>query len=98
MNDPIIDSLRAALSARPEDTALRLAVARRLLAAGDLPSAMAEAATALQHDPGCEEARDFMLSAVSASGPAAAPTPAPPEPPAPDAPNAAAPPAATKPA
>jgi len=106
MNDPIIDSLRAALSARPEDTALRLAVARRLLAAGDLPSAMAEAATVLQHDPGCEEARDFMLSAVSASGPAAAPSsaappapaPAQPEPPAPDASDAAAPPAATKPA
>ena len=87
MNDPILDSLRAALSARPEDTALRLAVARRLLEAGDLPAAMAEAATVLQHDPGCEEARDFMLSAVSASRPAAAAPP-----------PAAAPPEAAKPA
>ena len=108
MNDPILDSLRAALSARPEDTALRLAVARRLLEAGDLPAAMAEAATVLQQDPGCEEARDFMLSAVSAPRPASASAPAPapapasvqPEPTAPDqpddsaAPSAAAPPAA----
>jgi AAA+ superfamily predicted ATPase len=105
VHDPILDSLRAALSARPEDTALRLAVARRLLAAGDLPAAMAEAAAVLQQDPGCEEARDFMLSAVSAPRPAPVPAPAPapgppePAPPgadqpdAPAAPSAAAPPA-----
>ncbi|MGH3252905.1 MAG: ATP-binding protein [Trebonia sp.] len=79
MTDPILDSLRIALAARPEDTALRLALARRLLAAGDLPAAMAEAATALQQDPGCEEARDFMLSAVSAPRPAIADLPAAPE-------------------
>ena len=97
MNDPILDSLRAALAARPEDTALRLAVARRLLEAGDLPAAMAEAAAVLQQDPGCEEARDFMLSAVSAPRAAPArPEPAPPaadQPGAPAAASAAAPPA-----
>jgi AAA+ superfamily predicted ATPase len=76
MTDPILDSLRIALSARPQDTALRVALARRLLESGDLPAAMAEAATALQHDPGCEEARDFMLSAVSAPRPATADLPA----------------------
>jgi AAA+ superfamily predicted ATPase len=72
MTDPILDSLRIALSARPQDTALRLALARQLFASGDLPAAMAEAATALQQDPRCEEAREFMLSAVSAPRPAAA--------------------------
>jgi AAA+ superfamily predicted ATPase len=81
MNDPILDSLRAALDVRPEDIALRLAVARRLLETGDLPAAMAEAATVLQQDPGCEAARDFMLSAVSTPRPASAaqsgPAPAP---------------------
>jgi AAA+ superfamily predicted ATPase len=79
MTDPVVDSLRIALSARPEDTALRLALARRLLDSGDLPAAMAEAATALQHDPGCAEARDFMLSAVSAPRPAIAEATAPAE-------------------
>ena len=88
MNDPILDSLRAALAARPEDTALRLALARRLLEAGDLPAAMAEAAAVLQQDPGCEDARDFMLSAVSA--PRAAPAPPAPAPPAADQPDAPA--------
>jgi AAA+ superfamily predicted ATPase len=101
MNDPILDSLRAALAARPEDTALRLAVARLLLEAGDLPAAMAEAATALQQDPECEDARDFMLSAVRAprADPPAAPEPsAAPQPPAPAQPSvAAAPPEAVPP-
>jgi AAA+ superfamily predicted ATPase len=97
MTDPVLDALRAALAARPQDTALRLAAARRLLDAGDLPGAMAEAATALQHDPGCDEARDFMLSAVSAPRPepatpagsalAAEPTAPAAEPPAPAAPS-----------
>ena len=76
MTDPVLDALRAALAARPQDTGLRLAVARRLLDAGDLPGAVAEAATALQHDPGCDEARDFMLSAVSAPRPGPADVPA----------------------
>ncbi len=69
MTDPILDSLRAALAARPGDTALRMAVARRVLESGDLPGAMAEAAEALRHDPACEQARDFMLSAVTAAKP-----------------------------
>ncbi|HUN36108.1 MAG TPA: ATP-binding protein [Trebonia sp.] len=69
MTDPILDSLRAALAARPDDTALRMAVARRLLEGGDLAGAMAEAAEALRHDPASDEARDFMLSALSAPPP-----------------------------
>jgi tetratricopeptide (TPR) repeat protein len=72
MTDPIIESLRAALSVRPEDTTLRMAVARRLLESGDLPAAMAEAAEALRHDPGLDEARDFMLPALSAPRPSRA--------------------------
>src|SRR5215472_10467627 len=65
MADPILDSLRAALAIRPDDIALRMAVARRLLDTGDLAGAMAEAAEALRHDPASDEARDFMLSALS---------------------------------
>jgi SpoVK/Ycf46/Vps4 family AAA+-type ATPase len=77
MTDPILDSLRTALAARPEDTALRMAVARRLLESGDLAGAMAEAAEALRHDSGCEEAREFMLSALAAPSPAQVPPSAP---------------------
>lgn len=65
MSDPILDSLRAAVGARPGDVALRLALARRLLDSGDLATAVAEAAEALRQDPGCEEARDFMLAALA---------------------------------
>src|SRR5262245_41006896 len=86
MTDSILDSLRAALAVRPDDTALRMAVARRLLDTRDLSGAMAEAAEVLRRDPGSEEARDFMLSALSA----------PPAPPAPaSAPPASAPPVPT---
>jgi SpoVK/Ycf46/Vps4 family AAA+-type ATPase len=74
MTDPILDSLRAALAVRPGDTALRMAVARRLLDTGDLAGAMAEAAEALRHDPASDEARDFMLSALSAPPAPAGPT------------------------
>jgi AAA+ superfamily predicted ATPase len=80
MTDPILDSLRSALAARPEDTALRLALARRMLESGDVQGAVAEAAEALRHDPGCDEARDLMLSALASradtAAPAEAPTPA----------------------
>jgi AAA+ superfamily predicted ATPase len=92
MTDPILDSLRAALAARPEDTALRMAVARRVLESGDLAGAMAEAAEALRHDPGCDEAREFMLSALATPSPAP-PPPAPAEPGPPAAPAAPATPA-----
>jgi hypothetical protein len=65
MTDSILASLRAALEARPEDTTLRMALARRLLESGDLPAAMTEAAEALRYDSSCAEARDFMLSALA---------------------------------
>src|SRR5215472_9461843 len=78
MTDPILDSLRAALAIRPDDTALRMAVARRLLDTGDLAGAMAEAAEALRHDPASDEARDFMLSALSRPPAPPAPTLQPP--------------------
>jgi AAA+ superfamily predicted ATPase len=89
MTDPILASLRAAVRARPDDTALRMATARHLLATGDLPGALAEAAEALRADPSCAEARDFMLSALAApsgtttpAAPATPPTPAAPAAPA----------------
>ncbi|MBO0806571.1 MAG: tetratricopeptide repeat protein, partial [Nocardiopsaceae bacterium] len=71
MTDPILDSLRAALETRPDDIALRMALARRMQESGDLAGAMAEAAEVLRLDAGCQEARDFMLTALSAPPPAA---------------------------
>ncbi|MGI5270236.1 AAA family ATPase [Nonomuraea sp. CA-218870] len=68
-HDQLVASLRAALSVRPEDVTLRLHLARVLLDAGDLPGAMGEAAAALQHDPGCDEARDFMIDALGGRPP-----------------------------
>lgn len=95
-HDSLVTSLRAALSVRPDDTTLRLHLARILLDAGDLPGALSEAAETLTHDPACEAAREFMLAALDArtAGPAAASAaPAPPAPSPPSAPPAPAPPA-----
>ncbi|GAA4638576.1 AAA family ATPase [Actinoallomurus vinaceus] len=63
-HDRLVASLRAALDVRPEDVTLRLHLAQVLLDAGDLPGAMSEAAEALRHDPACDQARDFMVTAL----------------------------------
>lgn len=68
-HDSIVASLRAALGARPEDVTLRLHLAQILLDSGDLPGAMAEASEALRHDPACEQARDFMVTALAPTAP-----------------------------
>ncbi|MEV6149349.1 AAA family ATPase [Nonomuraea sp. NPDC052129] len=63
-HDRLVTSLRAALDARPEDVTLRLHLAQILLDSGDLPGAMSEAAEALRYDPSCDQARDFMVTAL----------------------------------
>ncbi|MFI8521612.1 tetratricopeptide repeat protein [Streptomyces sp. NPDC085481] len=77
---PLIRSLRAAVSAAPEDVPLRLHFAELLLAEGRHDEAVAQAAVALQHAPGDEAVRDLMVRAMqlpTAGPPAPAATPSP---------------------
>ena len=65
MTDGVIDALRRALDAVPDDTALRLHLAETLLAAGRSDEAVAECATALQREPSSAEARALMARALA---------------------------------
>jgi SpoVK/Ycf46/Vps4 family AAA+-type ATPase len=80
MSDALIDSLTAAVAARPEDVALRLHLAELLVAAGRSGEAIGHAAQVLARDPGNEAARRVMTSALpgetTAPAPAASPAPA----------------------
>ncbi|MFJ5551670.1 AAA family ATPase [Streptomyces sp. NPDC093225] len=77
---PLIRSLRAAVTAAPEDVPLRLHFAELLLAEGRHDEAVVQAAVALQHAPGDESVRDLMARAMqlpaASVAPAAAPAPA----------------------
>lgn len=91
MDDRLIDSLTAAVSAAPDDLTLRLHLAGLLVDAGRGPEAIAHAATVLAVEPGSMEARDLMARAMGGAAPA--PSEAPPEAPseateAPEAPAA----------
>ncbi|MFD3942440.1 AAA family ATPase [Streptomyces sp. NPDC058579] len=66
---PLIRSLRAAVSAAPEDVPLRLHFAELLLAEGRGDEAVSEAAVALQHAPGDEAARALMVRAMGLPAP-----------------------------
>ncbi|GHJ43800.1 cell division control protein 48 CDC48 [Catellatospora sp. TT07R-123] len=85
MNDPaLIDSLRAAVAARPDDHRLRLHLAELLLGAGRGAEAVGEAATVLAGDPQNAAARAVMAAAIGApAAPAAPADPAPAADPAP---------------
>ncbi|GAA2624457.1 ATP-binding protein [Streptomyces axinellae] len=74
---PLIQSLRGAVEAAPEDVPLRLHLAQLLLDAGRAGEAIVEAAAALQRDPNNVQARAMMTRAVGPPppGPAAAPSP-----------------------
>ncbi|MFD0413504.1 ATP-binding protein [Streptomyces sp. NPDC127108] len=112
VESPLIQSLRTAVAAAPDDVPLRLHLAALLLDAGHGDAAVAETAVALQHAPGDAEARRLMARAMGLGGPEVAPAataeaapapeavPAPQTAPAPDAPPApqAAPPQAPPPA
>lgn len=83
-DSPLIASLRAAVTAAPDDVPLRVHLAGLLLAAGDQQGAVEQAAAALQRDPASAEARALMTQAM-ADPASAPPTPSPaqdPQPPA----------------
>ncbi|MEU8773591.1 AAA family ATPase [Streptomyces sp. NPDC048606] len=63
---PLIQSLRTAVAAAPEDVPLRLHLAELLLSAGLHDAAVTEAAAALQHAPGDAAARELMVRAMGA--------------------------------
>ncbi|MEH1102460.1 ATP-binding protein [Micromonospora sp. CPCC 205561] len=81
--DPLIESLSAALDARPDDLPLRLHLASLLLDAGRAGEAIAQVGQALARDPGNEQAQALMQRALGGAVPAP-PTPPPtgPRPPA----------------
>ena len=71
MPNPLIDSLLKAVAASPDDVPLRLHLADLLLAEGRLGEAIAQAASALQADPGNGDAQALMARALAS--PTAAP-------------------------
>src|SRR4051794_17788453 len=74
-DSPLIDSLTAAVEARPDDLPLRLHLAELLVGAGRGGEAIGHAAQVLAREPGNETARKLMTSALG--GPAPVETPAP---------------------
>jgi SpoVK/Ycf46/Vps4 family AAA+-type ATPase len=63
-DSPLIDSLAAAVAARPEDLPLRLHLAELLLQAGRGPEAIGHAAQVLAAEPANEAARQVMSTAL----------------------------------
>ncbi|MGN9765801.1 ATP-binding protein [Micromonospora sp. SD12] len=63
--DPLIESLSAALDARPDDLPLRLHLAALLLDAGRAGEAIAQVGQALARDPGSAEAQALMQRALA---------------------------------
>lgn len=68
VESPLIQSLRTAVAAAPDDVPLRLHLAALLLDAGHGDAAVAETAVALQHAPGDAEARLLMARAMGVGG------------------------------
>ncbi|MEU2159238.1 ATP-binding protein [Streptomyces sp. NPDC019396] len=66
---PLIQSMRTAVTAAPDDVPLRLHLAELLLDAGHMESAVAEVAVTLQHAPGDARARELMARAMGAPAP-----------------------------
>jgi AAA+ superfamily predicted ATPase len=73
MSDALINSLVAAVEARPDDLTLRLHLAELLVAAGRGPEAIGHAAQILAHEPGHEAARQLMASALGGGAPGVPP-------------------------
>ncbi|MEH0974929.1 ATP-binding protein [Micromonospora sp. CPCC 205546] len=80
--DPLIESLSAALDARPDDLPLRLHLAGLLLDAGRAGEAIAQVGQALARDPGNAQAQALMQRALAGPVPPPTPPPADPQPPA----------------
>ncbi|KIZ15390.1 ATP-binding protein [Streptomyces natalensis] len=62
---PLIQSMRTAVAAAPDDVPLRLHLAELLLAAGHGDAAVGEVSVALQHAPGDVHARELMVRALT---------------------------------
>jgi len=74
-SDPLLESLRNAVTAMPDDVPLRLHLARLLLRAGQRDEAVRHLGAVLQREPGNAEALAMLTSPAEVSGPPAA-TPA----------------------
>jgi SpoVK/Ycf46/Vps4 family AAA+-type ATPase len=62
---PLIQSMRAAVDAAPDDVHLRTHLARLLLESGARDDAVRQAAAALERDPGSADARDILMRATT---------------------------------
>jgi AAA+ superfamily predicted ATPase len=69
-DSPLIDSLSAAVQARPDDLPLRLHLAELLVGAGRGPEAIGHAAQVLAREPGNAAAQRLMTAALSGPIPA----------------------------
>ena len=65
MESALIQALRRAVDAAPDDVPLRLHVAEQLEVAGDQPGALDQIAAALRVDPASTEARSAMARVLS---------------------------------
>ncbi|MEU4165051.1 tetratricopeptide repeat protein, partial [Actinoplanes sp. NPDC026670] len=70
MSDALINSLVAAVEARPDDLTLRLHLAELLVAAGRGPEAIGHAAQILAREPGHASAQQLMARALGGGAPA----------------------------
>ena len=73
-DSPLIDSLAAAVEARPDDLPLRLHLAELLVAAGRGPEAIGHAAQVLSREPGNAAAQRLMTAALHPGSAPAAPS------------------------
>jgi AAA+ superfamily predicted ATPase len=71
--EPLLDSLRNAVNAMPEDVPLRLHLATMLLRAGQREEAVRHLGAVLQRDPGNAEAMRMLTSPAEVPGPPASP-------------------------
>ncbi|MDX6340084.1 MAG: hypothetical protein QOH87_222 [Trebonia sp.] len=71
--EPLLDSLRNAVNAMPDDVPLRLHLATMLLRAGQRDEAVRHLGAVLQRDPGNVEAMRMLTSPAEVPGPPASP-------------------------
>ena len=71
--EPLLDSLRNAVNAMPDDVPLRLHLATMLLRAGQRDEAVRHLGAVLQRDPGNAEAMRMLTSPAEVPGPPASP-------------------------
>ena len=72
-SDPLLDSLRNAVAAMPDDVPLRLHLATMLLRAGHRDEAVRHLGAVLQREPGNTEAMRMLTSPAGVVGPPASP-------------------------